>query len=187
VAGEPTHNHLPLRKLRARHPEAFRTLLSAFADVVREYLQFQIDHGADVVQLFDTYAAALSPADYREFLLPLHRRILADLDAPSIVFVRRMNGRLEQLEETGADVIGLDWTVEIGQARERLGDRPVQGNLDPSYLFGDPSFVRERTREVIEAAGPRGHILNLGHGVDKDTPVESVEAFVDTAKAFSWD
>lgn len=187
VAGEPSRTHLPLRKLRARHPEAFRTLLSAFADVVREYLQFQIDHGADVVQLFDTYAATLSPADYREFLLPLHRRILADLDAPSIVFVRRMNGRLEQLEATGADVIGLDWTVELGQARQRLGDRPVQGNLDPSYLFGDPSFVRERTREVIEAAGPRGHILNLGHGVDKATPVESVEAFVDTAKAFSWD
>ena len=187
VAGEPSRTHLPLRELRARHPEAFRTLLAAFADVVREYLQFQIDHGADVVQLFDTYAATLSPADYREFLLPLHRRILADLDAPSIVFVRRMNGRLEQLEATGADVIGLDWTVELGQARQRLGDRPVQGNLDPSYLFGDPSFVRERTREVIEAAGPRGHILNLGHGVDKDTPVESVEAFVDTAKAFSWD
>ena len=187
VAGEPSRTHLPLRELRARHPEAFRTLLAAFADVVREYLQFQIDHGADVVQLFDTYAATLSPADYREFLLPLHRRILADLDAPSIVFVRRMNGRLEQLEGTGADVIGLDWTVELGQARQRLGDRPVQGNLDPSYLFGDPSFVRERTQEVIEAAGPRGHILNLGHGVDKDTPVESVEAFVDTAKAFSWD
>ena len=187
VAGEPSRTHLPLRELRARHPEAFRTLLAAFADVVREYLQFQIDHGADIVQLFDTYAATLSPADYREFLLPLHRRILADLDAPSIVFVRRMNGRLEQLEGTGADVIGLDWTVEIGQARQRLGDRPVQGNLDPSYLFGDPSFVRERTRELIEAAGPRGHILNLGHGVDKDTPVESVEAFVETAKGFSWE
>ena len=187
VAGEPSRTHLPLRELRARHPEAFRTLLAAFADVVREYLQFQIDHGADIVQLFDTYAATLSPADYREFLLPLHRRILADLDAPSIVFVRRMNGRLEQLEATGADVIGLDWTVELGQARQRLGDRPVQGNLDPSYLFGDPSFVRERTRELIEAAGPRGHILNLGHGVDKDTPVESVEAFVETAKGFSWD
>ena len=187
VAGEPSRTHLPLRELRARHPEAFRTLLSAFADVVREYLQFQIDRGADVVQLFDTYAATLSPADYREFLLPLHRRILADLDAPSIVFVRRMNGRLEQLEATGADVIGLDWTVELGQARQRLGDRPVQGNLDPSYLFGDPSFVRERTRELIEAAGPRGHILNLGHGVDKATPVESVEAFVETAKGFSWE
>jgi len=187
VAGEPSRNHLPLRKLRARHPEAFRTLLSAFADVVREYLQFQIDHGADVVQLFDTYAGALSPADYREFLLPLHRRILADLEAPSIVFVRRMNGRLAHLAATDADVIGLDWTVDMAAARELLGDRPVQGNLDPAYLFGDPAFVRERTREVIEAAGPQGHILNLGHGVDKDTPVESVEAFVETAKQFEWE
>jgi len=187
VAGEPSRTDMPLRKLRARHPEAFRTLLAAFADVVREYLAFQIDHGADVVQLFDTYAGELSRADYREFLLPLHRRILADLDAPSIAFVRRMNGRLDLLAETGADVIGLDWTVDIGRARETLGDRPVQGNLDSSHLFGDPAFVREQTRDVIEAAGPRGHILNLGHGVDKDTPVESVEAFVETAKQFEWD
>jgi uroporphyrinogen decarboxylase len=187
VAGEPSRTDMPLRKLRARHPEAFRTLLAAFADVVSEYLAFQIDHGADVVQLFDTYAGELSRADYREFLLPLHRRILADLDAPSIVFVRRMNGRLDLLAETGADVVGLDWTVDIERAREVLGDRPVQGNLDPSHLFGDPAFVRERTREVIEAAGPHGHVLNLGHGVDKDTPVESVQAFVGTAKQFEWE
>jgi uroporphyrinogen decarboxylase len=183
VAGKPSSTDMPLRKLRARHPEAFRTLLESFADVVSEYLAFQIDHGADVVQLFDTYAGELSRADYREFLLPLHRRILADLDAPTIVFVRRMNGRLDLLEESGADVVGLDWTVEIDRARDRLGETPVQGNLDPSHLFGDPAFVREQTREVIEAAGPRGHILNLGHGVDKETPVESVEAFVETAKA----
>jgi uroporphyrinogen decarboxylase len=187
VAGEPSKTDMPLRKLRATHPDAFRRLLASFADVVREYLELQIDHGADVVQLFDTYAGALSPADYREFLLPLHREILADLSAPSIVFVRRMNGRLDLLAETGADVVGLDWTVDMATAREELGDRPVQGNLDPSYLFGDPEFVREKTREVIEAAGPAGHILNLGHGVNKDTPVESVEAFVETAKSFSWE
>jgi uroporphyrinogen decarboxylase len=183
VAGKPSRTDMPLRKLRARHPEAFRRLLESFADVVSEYLAFQIDHGADVVQLFDTYAGELSRADYREFLLPLHRRILADLDAPTIVFVRRMNGRLDLLEESGADVVGLDWTVEMGRARERLGETPVQGNLDPSHLFGDPAFVREQTHEVIEAAGPRGHNLNLGPGVDKETPVESVEAFVETAKA----
>jgi uroporphyrinogen decarboxylase len=187
VAGEPSKTDMPLRKLRATHPEAFRQLLSSFADVVREYLEFQIDHGADVVQLFDTYAGELTPADYREFLLPLHREILADLSVPSIVFVRRMNGRLDLLAETGADVVGLDWTVDIGDAREKLGDKPVQGNLDSSYLFGDPAFVREKTREVIEAAGPAGHILNLGHGVNKDTPVESVEAFVETAKSFEWE
>jgi len=183
VAGEPSRTHMPLRRLRARHPDAFRTLLRAFADVTREYLQFQVDSGADVVQLFDTYAGALTPADYREFLLPLHREILADVDAPSIVFVRRMNGRLDLLAESGADVVGLDWTVDMARARDQL-DTPVQGNLDPSYLYGDPAFVREQTREVIEKAGPAGHILNLGHGVDRDTPVESVRAFVETAKEY---
>jgi uroporphyrinogen decarboxylase len=80
-------------------------------------------------------------------------------------------------------VVGLDWTVDVAAAREQLGDRPVQGNLDPAALFGSVETVRERTRRVVEDAGPAGHILNLGHGVDKDTPVESVEAFVETAKA----
>jgi uroporphyrinogen decarboxylase len=183
VAGGPSRTNMPLRKLRARHPEAFRTLLEAFADIVRDYLEFQIGNGADVVQLFDTYAGTLTPADYREFVLPLHQRIFDGLSAPSINFVRRMNGRLDLLANSGADAVALDWTVNIGEAREQLGDIPVQGNLDPSYLFGDPEFVRERTREVIEQAGPSGHILNLGHGVNKDTPVESVRAFVETAKS----
>ncbi|MEF8856073.1 MAG: uroporphyrinogen decarboxylase [Haloplanus sp.] len=185
VAGGASRNHGPVRRFRARHPEAFRTLLSAFADVVREYLEYQAAHGADVVQLFDTYAGVLSPADYREFVLPLHREILADLSVPSIAFVRNMAGRLDSLEATGADVVGLDWTVEMAEARTELGDRPVQGNLDPQYLFGSPAFVREKTRAVIDAAGPQGHILNLGHGVDRNTPVESVQAFVETAKSIS--
>jgi uroporphyrinogen decarboxylase len=185
VAGGTSRNHGPVRRFRARHPEAFRTLLSAFTDVVREYLKYQATHGADVVQLFDTYAGVLSPADYREFVLPLHREILADLSVPSIVFVRNMAGRLDSLDATGADVVGLDWTVDMADARAELGDRPVQGNLDPQQLFGPTEFVRERTRAVIEAAGPRGHILNLGHGVNRDTPVESVRAFVETAKSVS--
>jgi uroporphyrinogen decarboxylase len=182
VAGGPSRTNMPLRQLRAQHPEAFRTLLESFTAVVKDYLQFQIGNGADVVQLFDTYAGTLTPEDYREFVLPLHREIFDALDVPTIIFVRRMNGRLDLLEESGADAVGLDWTVDIGTAREQLGDIPVQGNLDPSYLFGDPDFVREKTREVIERAGPEGHILNLGHGVNKDTPVESVRAFVETAK-----
>jgi uroporphyrinogen decarboxylase len=187
VAGGPSRTNMPLRKLRAQHPDAFRTLLSAFADVVKEYLEFQIGNGADVVQLFDTYAGTLSPADYREFVQPLHQEILSDLNAPSIVFVRRMNGRLDTLADSGADAVALDWTVEMSAAREQLGEMPVQGNLDPSYLFGDPEFVREQTRAVIDAAGPEGHILNLGHGVNKDTPVESVRAFVETAKSYDRD
>jgi uroporphyrinogen decarboxylase len=183
VAGGVDHRHNEIRRFRAAHPEAFRALLSSFADVVVEYLHYQADRGADVVQLFDTYAGALSPADYREFVQPLHRRILDAVDVPSIVFVRNMDGKLDLLAESGADVVGLDWTVDMTEARAELGETPVQGNLDPQYLFGSDSFVREQTREVIEKAGPRGHILNLGHGVHRDTPVERVEAFVETAKS----
>jgi len=183
IAGGPTRSQMPVRRFRARHPDAFDRLLSQFADVVREYLEFQADHGADVVQLFDTYAGVLPPADYERFVLPYHREVLAELPVPSIVFVRGMGGRLDQLARSGADVVGLDWTVDIGAARSRLGDQPVQGNLDPAALFGSPETVRERTRELIERAGAAGHVLNLGHGVDKDTPVESVRAFVETAKS----
>ncbi|MFC7045033.1 uroporphyrinogen decarboxylase [Halobacteriaceae archaeon GCM10025711] len=184
VAGRPSKNHLPVRRFRAEHPGAFATLLQTFADVVVDYLQYQERMGADVIQLFDTYAGMLSPADYREFLLPLHREILAAVDLPTIVFAKGMAGNLDLLADAGADVVGLDWSVDMAAARDELGDQPVQGNLDPSYLFGSESFVRERTREVIDAAGDAGHILNLGHGVDKDTPVENVRAFVETAKNY---
>jgi uroporphyrinogen decarboxylase len=182
IAGEPSRNHMPARAFRAAHPEALQSFLDQLAEVVSEFLAYQIDHGADVVQLFDTYAGLLPPEDYREFVLPLHQRILDGLDAPSIVFARNMSGRLDQLSASGADVIGLDWTVDMATARRQLGDTPVQGNLDPSYLLGDPDTVREQTRSVIEKAGPSGHILNLGHGVNRDTPVENVRAFVETAK-----
>ncbi len=187
VAGEPSRSHVPVRGFRAAHPAAFERLLDTFADVVTEYLQFQVDHGADAVQLFDTYAGLLGPADYREYILPHHREILESVDVPTIVFVRNMGGRLDLLAETEADVIGLDWTVEMDEARKTLGQQPVQGNLDPSYLLGDPEFVRDQTEAVIEAAGSEGHILNLGHGLDRRTPVESVEAFVEAARSFEWD
>lgn len=174
-----------LRRFRVNHPDAFRQLLTVLTSVVREHLHFQIDAGADLIQLFDTYAGAFGPTDYREFVLPSHRAILSDLAAPSIVFVRNMAGRLDLLAESGADVVGLDWTVDMATARATLGSTPVQGNLDPTDLFGSEAFIRERTREVIEAAGEAGHILNLGHGVHRETPVEGVATFVDTAKSAS--
>ncbi len=187
VAGEPSRSHVPVRAFRAAHPEAFGRLLETFAEVVIDYFQFQVDHGADALQLFDTYAGLLGPEDYREYVLPLHKEILDSVDIPTIVFVRNMNGRLDVLQEAGADVVALDWTIEMGEAREILGDQPVQGNVDPSYLMGDPDFVRAQTRKVIEAAGPEGHILNLGHGLDRRTPPENVAAFVETAKTFEWE
>lgn len=185
VSGEPSRSHFPLRRLRAERPDQFRLLLETISDAIRDHLEFQIEAGADVVQLFDTYAGILTPADYREFIIPLHQEILGGLNAPTILFVRGMGGRLDQLGAADPDVVGLDWSVDIGFAREMLGDSPVQGNLDPSHLYGKPAFVRERTIEVIESAGAAGHILNLGHGVHKDTPVRAVETVIETAKSVS--
>lgn len=183
VAGGPARDHHPIRQFRVQHPDAFDSLLTVLADVIRDHLEYQIESGADVVQLFDTYAGILPPTEYREFVVPHHQRIFRGLEAPSIVFARHMGGKLSLLLESGADVVGLDWTVDMGAARRELGTVPVQGNLDPAVLFAPRDRVRERTRAVIDAAGPRGHILNLGHGVHRDTPVAGVEAFIDTAKS----
>ena len=182
VVGGPSRHHHEIRAFRSRHPDAFDTLLQRFADIFAEYLRYQVEAGADVVQLFDTYAGILSPAEYREFILPLHKRILRDVPVPSIIFVRNPGGKLGLLNESGADVVSLDWTVDMEAARAQLGETPVQGNLDPSYLRGSEALVRTKTREVIEAAGNQGHILNLGHGVHKDTPIENVQAFIETAR-----
>ena len=181
LEGGSSRNYVTTRRFRVEHPDAFQRLLRAFADVVGDYLAYQERAGADVVQLFDTYAGVLPPEEYRELLLPLHREIFASVDVPTIVFVRNVSGNLDLLADTGADVVGLDWTVDMATAREELGDTPVQGNLDPAHLFGSPDHVRERTLDVIEKAGDSGHVLNLGHGVNKDTPVAGVEAFVETA------
>ncbi|AXR77452.1 uroporphyrinogen decarboxylase [Natrarchaeobaculum sulfurireducens] len=180
--GQSSRSFMAVRRLRAEHPEAFERLLRAFTDVILEYVEFQVEAGADAIQLFDTYAGLLSPADYRRYLLSLHQEIVDAIDVPTIVFVRNVSGNLELLEETGADVVGLDWTVDLADAREELGDVAIQGNLDPALLYGEPDTVRERTRDVIAAAGDSGHILNLGHGVDRNVPVENVAAFFETAK-----
>lgn len=181
--GTPSRSFVGIRRLRMEHPDAFDRLLGAFTDVLVEYVTYQVEAGADVIQVFDTYAGLLPPADYRELLLPLHQRIFDAVDVPTIVFVRNVSGTLDLLADSGADVVGLDWTSDMASARETLGNRPVQGNLDPAVLFGEPSVVRDRTRQVIEAAGDAGHILNLGHGVDRNTPIEGVEAFFEAAKS----
>lgn len=170
-----------VRRFRVRHPDAFADLLDAFADVTEEYLRFQEENGADVIQLFDTWAGELAPEDYRKYALPYHRRLFDAVDVPTILFVR--NPRLDEMQESGADVVSLDWTVDMREARDELGDTPVQGNLDPARLFGTRESVRRDTERVIEKAGDAGHILNLGHGVMRNTPVENVEAFIETAKS----
>src|SRR6056297_1754059 len=151
--GSTSRSFIAVRRLRAEAPGAFERLLDAFTDVLIEYCQYQEDAGADVIQLFDTYAGLLSPADYAEYIVPRHQRILDAVDVPTIIFVRNMSGNLELLADSGADVVSVDWTTDIDTARQQLDDVAIQGNLDPALLYGDPETVRDRTRDVLDAAG----------------------------------
>lgn len=175
-----------LRRFRTEHPDAFRRLLDRLSTAIGESLAMQADRGADVVQLFDTRAAFLSPQAYREWLLPCYRTIFRAVDVPTILFSRYPGGHLDALADSGADVLSLDWTVDLERARAQLGEYPVQGNLDPAVLFGDHETIRERTRAAIRAGGQAGYVCNLGHGVHRDTPPAAVERFVDTVKRWSW-
>lgn len=183
VEGSPTRSFMGLRRFRTAHPDAFETLLHRIGDVLVEFVRYQERHGADAIQLFDTYAGLLDKTSYEEYLLPVQRRILDATDCPTIMFARNMGGRLDLLDASGADVVGLDWTVEMASAREILGDTPVQGNLDPAVLYGDTATIQKETAAIIDAAGDHGHILNLGHGIDKNTPIDGVETFFETAKS----
>lgn len=185
VAGEPTRSHLPIRRLRVEEPGMFADLLDLLTAATIEYVRYQVEAGAEVIQLFDTYAGYLSPDAYREWLLPRHRRIITAAEVPTIVFARGMGGHLENLAATGADAVSIDWGVDIAAAREAVGPGvTLQGNLDPVTLLGDRETIVEETTRVIEAGECRGHILNLGHGIHKGTPPENVEAFVETAKSY---
>lgn len=187
LLGADGRSKMRLRRFRLDHPDAFRRLLDVLTEAIGSYLRFQAARGADLVQLFDTRAALLSPAAYREWLRPCHQRICSAVDAPSILFVRNPGGHLDALADAGADVLALDWTVDLAETRDRLGDQPVQGNLDPAALFGSNDQIRRQTRQTIRAAGPAGYICNLGHGVHRATDPAAVERFVRTVKRWTWD
>jgi uroporphyrinogen decarboxylase len=149
----------------------------------------QIEAGADLVQLFDSWVGNLGPDDYRSFVLPYTRRVIGAIPAgvPVIHFGTVTGTLLELMREAGGDVIGLDWRVNLGDGWHRLGPQVgVQGNLDPVALFAETPEIRRRAGEILELAGGRpGHIFNLGHGILPETPVDHVRALVDIVHEIS--
>jgi uroporphyrinogen decarboxylase len=146
----------------------------------------QVEAGADAVQIFDTWAGVLAPADYVGLALPRVRRImtrLAGSGVPRIYFGKGIAPLLPHLDGAGADAIGLDWTVDLATGIKLAGGRPVQGNLDPLVLLGSDAEIRRRTREILRA-GDRasGHVFNLGHGIVPETPPGAVETLVATVR-----
>ena len=168
-------------------PEAFKQLLDKLAVAVGKHLQAQINAGALAVQLFDTWAGALSRADYVEFALPAVQTVFSMVSgAPTLYFSRDSNCFLDYYPQVGADAYALDWRADWSQARRVLGDAPLQGNLDPIALQAPPEIIRQKVHQILREAGPVGHIFNLGHGCTPQTPIEGVQAALDAVHEWDW-
>jgi uroporphyrinogen decarboxylase len=170
-------------------PDLLHKVLAVNAQAVTAYLNAQVEAGAQTLMIFDTWGGALSAMAYREFSLDYMQRIVAGLirerdgqRVPVVVFTKGGGLWLEAMAGIGADALGLDWTVDLGEARRRVGDRvALQGNLDPSVLFAGPEVVRREAGKVLQSFGPgTGHVFNLGHGISRFTPPENVTALVDS-------
>ncbi len=190
IEGGSSRDFAKTKSLMHRAPRAWHALLAALSAAIADYLAAQAASGADAVQLFDSWAGCLSPADYREYALPYSKLVLdamARRGVPSIHFCADSGGLLETMKEAGGDVIGLDWRVDLAEGWKRIGyDRGVQGNLHPAALLAPAGELERRVRAVLDAAGGRpGHIFNLGHGVLPETPVDSVRALVEAVHEYS--
>jgi uroporphyrinogen decarboxylase len=182
IEGRPTRDHALARAFMYREPAAWHELLARLSDMVVAYLHAQVEAGADVLQVFDSWIGSLGPAEYRRYLRPYMERIFGALtDAPSIHFGTATSGLLEELAAAGGDVIGLDHRVALDDGWRRVGaDRGVQGNLDPARLLAGWEATREGTDAVLAAAAGRaGHIFNLGHGVLPDSDADLMRRVVD--------
>ena len=176
-----------IKGLAFSEPRVLHKLLDKLASTIGSYLLFQIESGAQVIQLFDTWAGELNRSDYEEFALPYTRKIFDAIGnrVPRILYLNGCASILESMADSGADVLSIDWRISIAEARRRVGDRvALQGNLDPCLLLGSKERMITKTSEILVAAGPAGHILNLGHGILPSTPVENAKAFVEFAKQY---
>ncbi|MEM6754178.1 MAG: uroporphyrinogen decarboxylase, partial [Cyanobacteria bacterium P01_C01_bin.38] len=188
VEGKGSKTYSIIKNMAFSEPAILHQLLAKLSDSIATYVRYQIDCGAQVVQMFDSWAGQLSPQDYETFALPYQRRVFEQVkqthpDTPLILLVSGSAGLLERMSQSGADIINVDWNVDMADARRRLGKQmKVQGNLDPGVLFGSKQFIRDRIHDTVRRAGNWGHILNLGHGVLPTTPEENVAFFFETAK-----
>ncbi|MCL1466246.1 uroporphyrinogen decarboxylase [Argonema galeatum] len=188
IEGKSSKDYAIIKSMAFSEPTILHQFLGKLADAIAIYVRYQIDCGAQVVQMFDSWAGQLSPVDYEVFALPYQRRVVEQVkathpDTPLILYINGSAGILERMPQCGVDIVSVDWTVDMADARARLGANVgVQGNMDPCALYGSKDFIRDRILDTIRKAGKRGHIMNLGHGVLPSTPEENVAFFFETAK-----
>jgi uroporphyrinogen decarboxylase len=185
VEGRTKEGFATVKSFLYHEPKAFRKLLFKIADATVDYLKAQIAAGAAAVQLFDTWCGELSLKDYEAIALPAVKEVIAGVggQVPVIYYTKASHHLMAGVAESGANVLSVDWREDLGELRRTLGARmALQGNLDPAILFGPPSKIRQATLEKVAALGGVGHILNLGHGILQNTPVENAKLFIETGQ-----
>jgi len=194
VEGAGSDDYRLVKTMLYARPDLMRRILEVNTDAVVAYLNAQIDAGAQAVMVFDSWGGVLADGAFQAFSLDYTRRVLQRLERerdgariPHIVFTKGGGPWLEALAASGADVVGVDWTVNLGEARRRTGGRvALQGNLDPAVLFAPPAAIREQVRATLASYGEGpGHVFNLGHGISQFTPPEHVAVLVDAVHELS--
>ena len=182
VEGGGSRSFLNIKRLLFEQQPVAHALFEKLTRTLIPYLQMQVAAGAGLVQIFDSWGGELSPRDFESFSLPYLQRIVSVLKSsvPVILFGTGMSTLLPLMRATGADVLGLDWRIDIAEARRLLGPQlAVQGNLDPAALFLPTADLESRVQDILQGAGPMGHIFNLGHGIFPQTAPEAAQALVD--------
>ncbi len=188
VEGGPSKEHAKTKAMMFGAPDVWDALMRKIAQIAAAYLEVQVAAGASAVQLFDSWAGALTPADYEALVMPHSTRVLAqagELGVPRIHFGVGTSNLLGLMGDAGADVVGVDWRTPLASAVPLVGDRSVQGNLDPTLVFAPPELMLARAAEVIEAGrAARGHIFNLGHGVIPSTDPDQLKRLTEFVQSY---
>jgi len=194
VEGAGSSDYRLVKTMLYSRPDLMHRILEVNADAVAQYLNAQIEAGAQAVMIFDSWGGVLADGAFQTFSLAYTQRVLAQLKRehagqriPHIVFTKGGGLWLEEIAAAGPDVVGLDWTMNLGTARARIGDRvALQGNIDPNVLFANPAQIRAEVTRTLKSFGPPGgHIFNLGHGISQHTPPDHVAVLVDTVHEVS--
>lgn len=196
IEGGSSKNFARAKKLIYQEPALAHELLEKLADIIIDYLNAQVESGAQIVQIFDTWGGTLSAPAFTEFSLRYLDRIVSGLTrenegrrVPAILFCKGCNTQLEALADTGCDALGVDWTITLREARERVGNRvALQGNMDPAILLADHAVINREVGETLASFGQgSGHVFNLGHGITPDVDPENLASLISTVRKLSPD
>lgn len=191
IEGGGSKDFSKIKSFMYQQRESMHNLLKKLSETVSKYLVLKIENGADMVQLFDTWASQMSRDDYEEFAKPYQEKIIANIKAaypntPVALYVNGVSTVIDYMKISGADVLGVDWRIDLSELRSSQSGFAIQGNFDPCYLLGTKEEVIERAKAMLQKAGTKpGYIANLGHGILPSVPVENAQAFIETVKKYS--